>query len=190
MGKISLVLILFFSIIVFNYQSVVGEETEPLKFRVKADVAMEDEAIAGETESYIKRELKLLDDVIVVDTKPDFIIWVVMNKWKSIEFVNFAITYLQTHHYRYSRFLGLDEKYFNNNERVRHLYRYLANYVQRANLVYALTIKGCYYKGLENQCQSIVAEFDTKVLEPERNSYQKLRDTLVGKPKKMKTENE
>ena len=186
--KLSSVLMLLFSIIVFNNQSVFGEEKEPLRFKVKADVAMEDKSIAEETKNYIKKELEALDNVIVVDEKADFIIWVVMSNWGSDNFINFAITYLQTHRYRYSKLLDYDKRYLNNNELGRHLYRYLANYVQRADLVYALAIKGCYYKDLKNQCQSIVAEFNRKVLDPERKSYKEFGEKLAVKPSTLDTD--
>lgn len=144
------------------------------KFRVKVSVTCEDDNTKSLIESYIKRELRSLQDVEIIDTKHGFVIDIVAIEMEYE--VSGNKTGYMAYAYRFSRSASLDDlpvitNYFSEN-------REKIPVEVRANLVnlyrlsehYGMWIRFFKTKDLKSECEQLVANFDTGILEPDRIS--------------------
>lgn len=176
----SLVIFLLLSSITLNF----AENYDWLKFnpKVKVDVSANDN-INGEIVSYLSRELRSLGDVIVVDEKPDWTISIVAleltNKGGNNTGVALSILILSKPH------SPLIEMGINDLYRLKKINKFEMDSLQQMiNIDFGLVTE---YEGhwlrtgspdnLRDICNGIVADFDSKYLEPTREYFQKLKNT-------------
>jgi len=161
------------TILIFSFVFGAGlpEEIQPrVSVKVKAD-----EGVAGRIESYVKRELRKLGDVIVTDSTPDWEILILAIEMKTEDIkLGVAMSIVILQHYRDNIALHVLEK-----EKVdSNLIDYIKADYRRLSMFKKQVLRFSTYDGLEETCEDIVANFDTEYLEPGRQAYFDVLDIL------------
>jgi hypothetical protein len=142
--------------------------------RVQVNVAAEEKTdLKSRIESYLKRELRQLPGVTVVETAPDWIIRVVgiqtNNKAKSV--TGYALSYVVLAPFN-NKFLPdvLEAQLSEAQNRLAEKYLASLHSVLDQQLLVGPLDE------LKQTCEELVAEFDTEHLEPMRQMYQRVGD--------------
>jgi len=120
--------------------------------------------------SYITRELRSIGDIVVVDSKPDYklIIVVIEDKTTSGKKIGFSLAMTILEYYREDAFM------FMLKERWKDPFRFImADLCVYKNL---LVMSGSD-KDLRSTCSEIVANFDNEYLEPSRKLHQSIKNS-------------
>ena len=153
---------------------------KPAKLSVEVQVTSSDENTKAHIESYLKRELRSLQDVEIVDTGNRFRIVIVALEPKYK--VSGNKTGDMIYAYRFADTTHINDyphiwDYFRENsgkippEVHNDLGRLFAvsDLLALSERIYTMRIVYFDTNDLKRNCEELVAEFDTKVLEPERN---------------------
>lgn len=143
------------------------------KFSVEVNVKSDDENTKSLIESYLKRELRSLQDVEIVDTGKGIIIDIV-----SIE-IEYKVSGNKTgqmaYAYRFSRSASTEDdfpfitNYFTENrEKIPVDVRLDLVKLVFFNENYEMGIRYFQTNELKRECEALIAKFDTSVLEPRR----------------------
>ena len=162
--------VLFFVCFCLSPLTVQAQKKEPGKFSTTVKVKVSaDENIKGRIESYLKRELRSLGDVTVVDEKPSWEICLVALEQHDVEgevtSVVLSVVILTP---LPADLLGWVLKL--NAEQV--------DYISRIGCFHyrAHWLKTGPPKGLKDICEGIIADFDSEHLESVREQYQKMSE--------------
>lgn len=164
-----------------------GQEFPEPPQRVKVNVTAHED-ISGRIESYIKRELRSLQDVEVVQDNPTYEIFIIASEHVTesghkMGGISFSILILSPIHVSsllntlknlniiYPRQIKLLEKWFGTPQ------------PYKLHDFFGLIGSAEDLKGL---CEQIVARFDSKCLEPWREIYQELKDEAEKSRQKEK----
>lgn len=170
----------FLLISVFTLPFVVSAQQELPKFqaRVKIDVSA-DENIKEEVQSYLARELRSLNDVIIVDENPEWELSIIAMELSTKEGykkgIGFSIVILKPFNFNH-RFVEILKTLFGESisDKVElidsltyHVYSYEGHWLQTGPT-----------DGLKSICQKIVVNFDSNHLEKSRKFYQQMTDSM------------
>ena len=150
------------------------KDVVPTKLSVEVRVVSDDENTKPLIESYLKRELRSLQDVEIVDTGNRFLIVIVA--FEPEYKVSGNKTGYMAAAYRFSRtahpdnYPHLRDYYFKNFEKIpQEVEDDLWRLRTFSESIYTMGVRFFDTDGLKRECEELVAKFDTKVLELERN---------------------
>lgn len=165
----------------------VVKDTPELKHRVHVDVSSKDDTTKALIESYIKRELRSLGDVEIVDKKDAKYILVLVaipltSSGNKTGYTSIAIMRLSNRIYGFDISLALYD-YQNTFVKDLSLEERSSRYPKIAEIAKEHSSVPTYHypslilmvniadNDLQNTCKEIVAEFDVEVIEPIREIY-------------------
>ena len=148
--------------------------SDTAKFSVEVDVSIDDETTKSLIESYLKRELRSLQDVEIADTGNRFIIEIVAIEMKYK--VSGNKTGWMAWAYRFSRPAHGDNfpdirDYFGEEKNLEKIpFKARMDFFKFFTLSkhYAMGIHYFETTDLKSECEALIAKFDTWVLEPGR----------------------
>ena len=145
---------------------------QPFNATVKVVISA-DEALESEITSYVSRELRSLQGILVADTNHDYEINIVAFRVPRDQPTLLVLSYLFTHVMLADKQRGLQLAL---RADMLPVFNQLYREVHQINDFGVMTFAA---KGhLKQQCQGIVAKFDAKVLEPQRKIHEGIREQI------------
>jgi hypothetical protein len=150
------------------------------KIRVSVKVAANG-SVKAEFESYVKRELRGLKDVEIVETSPDFSLSfvVVQALTKEGTDTGYAISELVTSPVTSEAYQSMFKGKLSEEELA-----WLRKTTDSAVYIERQKIQTCDSGGLKSTCEKLVAEFDTDELESSRKLHREIHEITGKQPKK------
>ena len=149
-------------------------DTEAFTMRVSVEVSGKGSTKA-EFESYIKRELRGLKDVEVVDNSPNFTFSFVVleTQSKGGTSTGYAISEVVTHRLSQKAFQGMFKNKLSPGD-----FAWLEKATASAVLIDMHNLQTCAPNELKSVCEKLIAEFDTDMLEPGRKMIRQIQETM------------
>jgi hypothetical protein len=161
-------------------RSVVSQDTISEKWtnRIQLDVSADD-IIKNQVSSYMMREFRALQDVRVVDTKPDIHVSVVAMKVTVGD--AYALSVVVTHPLDPDGFKELYSAHVDPKA-----LKSLQGFAKATEVFAGHFVFAGPRTDLQNLCKAVVTELDTKYFEPARKAWQEIQDSIGSHPPERK----